>query len=35
MIKTGEDLEKDLVTVSPADLAEYDGQLHPASKSAA
>ncbi len=27
MIETGEDIEKDLVTLSPAELAEYDAQL--------
>jgi hypothetical protein len=27
MIETGEDMEKELVTVSPAQLAEYDRQL--------
>ena len=29
MIETGEDIEKDLVTLSPAEMAEYDAQLGP------
>jgi hypothetical protein len=35
LIETGEDMEKDLVTVSPEDLAAYDAQLAGAAKSAA
>lgn len=35
MVETGEDLEKDLVTLSAQELAEYDAQLHSPQKSAA
>ncbi|HKW99922.1 MAG TPA: hypothetical protein VJN43_19435 [Bryobacteraceae bacterium] len=35
MVETGEDLEKDLVTLSAQELAEYDAQLHRPKKSAA
>ena len=35
LIETGEDMEKDLVTVSPAELAAYDVQLAKLAKSAA
>lgn len=35
MVKTGEDLEKDLVILSPDALAGYDQQLHSASRHAA
>lgn len=34
MVETGEDLEKDLVTVSPVELAEYDAELQQAFQSA-
>ena len=35
VIETGEDMEKDLITVSPKELAAYDAQLQSASKTAA
>ena len=35
LIETGEDMEKDLVTVSPEELAAYDEQLAKLTKSAA
>ena len=35
MVETGEDLEKDLVTVSPVELAQYDAELERASRDAA
>jgi len=35
LIETGEDMEKDLVTVSPEELASYDAQLATLTKSAA
>jgi hypothetical protein len=35
LIETGEDMEKDLITVSPEELAAYDAQLQRASKTAA
>src|SRR5713101_1084434 len=35
LIDTGEDMEKDLVTVSPEELASYDAQLATLTKSAA
>jgi hypothetical protein len=35
LIETGEDMEKDLVTVSPEDLAAYDAQLATLTKTAA
>ncbi len=35
LIETGEDMEKDLVTVSPEELAGYDAQLAGLTKSAA
>ena len=35
IIETGEDMEKDLVTVSAAELAEYDAQLGPVPAGAA
>jgi hypothetical protein len=34
LIETGEDMEKDLVTVSATDLAEHDNQLEKAGNSA-
>ena len=35
IIETGEDMEKDLVTLSAAELAEYDAQLGPVPAGAA
>ena len=35
IIETGEDMEKDLVTVSPEELAAYDAQLQSARENAA
>jgi hypothetical protein len=35
LIETGEDMEKDLITVSPGELAAYDTRLQNASKTAA
>jgi len=35
IIETGEDMEKDLVTVSPEELAAYDAQLESARENAA
>ena len=35
MVETGEDLEKDLATVSPVELAQYDAELARASRDAA
>ena len=35
IIETGEDMEKDLVTLSAAELAEYDAQLAPTPANAA
>jgi hypothetical protein len=35
LIETGEDMEKDLVTLSPEELAAYDAQLATLTKSAA
>jgi len=35
LIETGEDMEKDLITVSPEELAAYDARLQSASKTAA
>jgi len=35
LVETGEDMEKDLVTVSPGDLAAYDVQLESARENAA
>ena len=35
LIETGEDMEKDLVTVSPQELAAYDAQLASTARSAA
>lgn len=35
LIETGEDMEKDLITVSPEELAAYDGRLQRSSKTAA
>jgi hypothetical protein len=35
LIETGEDMEKDLITVSPEELAAYDARLQRASKTAA
>ncbi|HUJ21717.1 MAG TPA: hypothetical protein VLX58_09365 [Bryobacteraceae bacterium] len=35
IIETGEDMEKDLVTVSPAELAGYDAELQRGAKTAA
>lgn len=35
LIETGEDMEKDLVTVSPEELAAYDAKLATLTKSAA
>jgi hypothetical protein len=35
LIETGEDMEKDLITVSPGELAAYDTRLQSASKTAA
>ena len=35
LIETGEDMEKDLITVSPGELAAYDTRLQSAGKTAA
>jgi len=35
LIETGEDMEKDMVTVSPEELAAYDAQLESARENAA
>jgi hypothetical protein len=35
LIETGEDMEKDMVTVSPEELAAYDAQLESAKENAA
>jgi len=35
LIETGEDMEKDLITVSPEELAAYDARLQKSSKTAA
>jgi len=35
ILETGEDLEKELITVSAKELAEYDGQLQNATENAA
>jgi hypothetical protein len=35
LVETGEDMEKDLITVSPEELAAYDAELQSASKTAA
>lgn len=35
LIQTGEDMEKDLITVSPEELAAYDARLQSASQTAA
>ena len=35
LVETGDDMEKDLITVSPEELAAYDAQLQGASKTTA
>ncbi len=35
VIETGEDLEKDLITISPKELAEHDARLQTAAENAA
>ena len=34
MVETGEDLEKDLVTLPPEELAQYDAELQRATQTA-